>query len=83
MGATSLPHNPRNQDHGGFVEGVEELDQDLPFGPQFPQGDSEDDGEDHQAKDVHALHLFALGHLVGEERRPSAHPPDQLNLTDF
>lgn len=52
-----LPHNPGDQDHGGIIEGVEETNEQLTLGPQLPQSHTKDDSEDHQAQDVHSLHL--------------------------
>ena len=50
-----LPHDPGHQHHGGFVEGVEELDEDLPLLTQLSQSHAEHDGKHHQAQDVHPI----------------------------
>lgn len=53
-----LPHDPGDQHHGGIIEGVEEVNEQLSLRPQLPQGHTKDYGKHHQAQDVHTLHLI-------------------------
>lgn len=73
-----LPHNPGDQDHGGIIEGIEETNEQLTLGPQLPQSHTKDDSEDHQAQDVHSLHLTdklqERTEVWGERANPSAQP---------
>lgn len=43
------PHDPGDQHHGGFVEGVKESDELLALGPQLLQRHPEHHGEENQA----------------------------------
>lgn len=58
-----LPHDPGHQHHGGLVEGVEELDEDLALLAQLPQCHAEHDGKHNQAQDVHAVLVCSERHL--------------------
>lgn len=66
--APHLPHDPGHQHHGGVIEGVEESDEQLSLGSQLAQGHAKDNGEDHQAQDIHTLHLIPDRHLWARNR---------------
>lgn len=59
----SVPHDPGHQYHGGLIERVEELNKDLSFLPEFPQGHTEHHGKDDKSQDVHAIHFCANWNL--------------------
>ena len=60
---SSSPHDPGDEHHGGLVEGVEELDEDLPFLSQLPQSHAKHNGKHHQTKNIHPILVFSKGHL--------------------
>lgn len=58
-----LPHDPGHQHHGGLVEGVKELDEDLSFLTQLPQSHAEHNRKHHQTENIHAILIFFNGNL--------------------
>lgn len=65
-----LPHDPGHQYHGGLVEGVEELDKDLPLLSQLPQSHTKHNGKHNQTQDVHAVLVCTNGNLWETYREP-------------
>ena len=59
----SLPHDPGHQHHGGLVERVEELDEDLSFLAQLPQRHTKHDGKHDQTENIHPILVLSKRHL--------------------
>lgn len=58
-----LPHDPGDQHHGSFIEGVKKLNEDLSFLSQLPQSHTKHDGKHYQTKNIHAVLVCSKRHL--------------------